>query len=323
MKRLVIAAAMAAGFIMAAVPPAVAEWPAERPIRVLVGFGPGGGTDIVTRIIAQPLSELLHQTIVVENKPGAGGSLASDLVAKADKDGYTASMISAGHTVSAVMIKSVRYDAVKDFAAVTLVADSAFVIVARKDFPANDIKGLVALAKASPGKLNFASVGVGSTQHFSGELLRQRTGIDVKHIPYRGTPGVLAALLAKQVDYAVELAHAVRGQVQAGELKVLAVASPARWPTLPNVPTVAESGVPGYAVTGWYGWVYPAGTPQAIVDKTNAALRQVLARPEVQDQLIKVGAVVHVSSPAEFGQHIADEVAKWKAVRDNAGIEQQ
>ncbi len=323
MKRLVIAAAMVAGFIVAAAPPAAAEWPAERPIRVLVGFGPGGGTDIVTRIIAQPLSELLHQTIVVENKPGAGGSLASDLVAKADKDGYTASMISAGHTVSAVMIKSVRYDAVKDFAAVALVADSAFVIVARKDFPANDIKGLVALAKASPGKLNFASVGVGSTQHFSGELLRQRTGIDVKHIPYRGTPGVLAALLAKQVDYAVELAHAVRGQVQAGELKILAVASPARWPTLPNVPTVAESGVPGYAVTGWYGWVYPAGTPQAIVDKTNAALRQVLARPEVQDQLVKVGAVVHVSSPAEFGQHIADEVAKWKAVRDNAGIEQQ
>ncbi len=323
MKRLIIAAAMVAGFIVAAAPPAAAEWPADRPIRVLVGFGPGGGTDIVTRIIAQPLSELLHQTIVVENKPGAGGSLASDLVAKAAKDGYTASMISTGHTVSAVMIKSIRYDAVKDFAAVAMVANSAFVIVARKDFPANDIKGLVALAKASPGKLNFASVGVGSTQHFAGELLRQRTGIDVKHIPYRGTPGVLAALLAKQVDYAVELAHAVRGQVQAGELKILAVGTPARWPTIPNVPTVAESGVPGYAVTGWYGWVYPAGTPQAIVDKTNAALRQVLGRPEIRDQLAKVGAVVHVTSPAEFGQHMADEVAKWKSVRDKAGIQPQ
>jgi tripartite-type tricarboxylate transporter receptor subunit TctC len=323
MKRLIIAAAMVAGFIVAAAPPAAAEWPADRSIRVLVGFGPGGGTDIVTRIIAQPLSELLHQTIVVENKPGAGGSLASDLVAKAAKDGYTASMISTGHTVSAVMIKSIRYDAVKDFAAVAMVANSAFVIVARKDFPANDIKGLVALAKASPGKLNFASVGVGSTQHFAGELLRQRTGIDVKHIPYRGTPGVLAALLAKQVDYAVELAHAVRGQVQAGELKILAVGTPARWPTIPNVPTVAESGVPGYAVTGWYGWVYPAGTPQAIVDKTNAALRQVLGRPEIRDQLAKVGAVVHVTSPAEFGQHMADEVAKWKSVRDKAGIQPQ
>ncbi len=261
--------------------------------------------------------------MVVENKPGAGGSLASEQVAKADKDGYTAAMISTGHTISAVMLKSLRYDAVKDFAAVALVADSAFVIVARKDFPANDIKGLVALAKASPGKLNFASVGLGSTQHFAGELLRQRTGIDVKHIPYRGTPGVLAALLAQEVDYAVELAHAVRGQVQAGELKMLAVASPTRWPTIPNVPTVAESGVPGYAVTGWYGWVYPAGTPQAIVDKTNAALQQILARPEIREQMLKAGAVVHVSSPAEFGKHMADEVAKWKSVRDTAGIEPQ
>jgi tripartite-type tricarboxylate transporter receptor subunit TctC len=273
--------------------------------------------------VAQPLSELLHQTVVVENKPGAGGSLASDLVAKADKDGYTASMISAGHTVSAVMIKSVRYDAVKDFAPVALVADSAFVVVARKDFAANDIKGLVALAKASPGKLNFASVGVGSTQHFAGELLRQMTGIDVKHIPYRGTPGVLAALLAKQVDYAVELAHAVQGQVKAGELKILAVGTPQRWPTLPDVPTVEESGVAGYSVTGWYGWVYPAGTPQAIVDKTNAALTEILARPAIREQMAKVGAVAHVSSAAEFGKHMADEVAKWKSVRDKAGIQPQ
>ncbi len=146
-------------------------------------------------------------------------------------------MISTGHTVSAAMIKSVRYDAVKDFAPVALVADSAFVVVARKDFDANDIKGLVALAKASPGKLNFGSVGVGSTQHMAGELLGQMTGIEVKHIPYRRTPGALAALLSTEIDYAVELAHAVRGQMQAGELKVLAMAGPSRNATLPAVPT--------------------------------------------------------------------------------------
>ena len=308
---------------VAAIQPAVAQdWP-SKPIRVLVGFGAGGGTDIVTRIVAQPLSELLGQPVVVENKPGAGGSIASEQAAKADKDGYTASMISAGHTVSAVMLKAVRYDAVKDFAPVAEVAEGAFVIVARKDFPANDIKGLVALAKAQPGKLNFASVGLGSTQHFAGELLRQMTGIDVKHIPYRGTPAVVTALLAQEVDYAVELVHAVQGQVQAGQLKLLAVGSPARWPTIPNVPTVAESGVPGYSVGSWYGWVYPAGTPPAIVDKTNAALRQVLARPEVKEQMLKVGAVVHVSSPAEFGKLMADEVAKWKAVRDKASLTPQ
>ena len=323
MKHNRIATALAAGLLAIAVVPAYAEWPNDKPIRVLVGFGPGGGTDIVTRIIAPPLSEVLHQTVVVENKPGAGGSIASAEAAHADKDGYTASMISAGHTVSAVMLKSVRYDAVKDFAPVALVADSALVVVARKDFPASDIKGLVALAKASPGKLNFASVGLGSTQHFAGELLRQITGIDVKHIPYRDTPGVVTALRAQEVDYAVELLHAVQGQVQAGELKLLAVAAPTRWPTIPDVPTVAESGVPEYAVIGWYGWVYPAGTPQAIIDKTNAALKEILGRPEIKDQMAKAGASVHVSTPAEFGQHMADEVAKWKAVRDKAGLEPQ
>jgi tripartite-type tricarboxylate transporter receptor subunit TctC len=323
MKRTTIAAAFAAGILISAAAPATAEWPADKPIRVIVGFGAGGGTDIVARIVAAPLSELLHQTVVIENKPGAGGAIAGDQVAKADKDGYTASMISAGHTVSAVMVKAVRYDAVKDFSAVALVADSAFVVVARKDFPANDIKGLVALAKASPGKLNLASVGLGSTQHFAGELLGQMTGIDVKHIPYRGTPGVVAALLAQEVDYAVELLHAVRGQVQAGQLKLLAVGSPTRWPSIPNVPTVAESGVPGYSVIGWYGLVYPAGTPQVIVDKTYAALKQILARPDIREQMDKAGATVHVTTPAEFGKHIADEVAKWQAVRDKAGLTPQ
>ncbi len=323
MKRTIVAAAFAASFVLAATALASAGWPADRPIHVIVGFGAGGGTDIVSRIIAQPLSELLKQSVIVENKVGAGGTLAAEYVARADKDGYTALMTSPAHTVSAAMLKAIRYDAVKDYAPVSWVADSAFVFVARKDFPANDIKGLMALARASPGKLNFADVGVGSTQNFAGELMRQMAGIDVKHIPYRNTPGVVAALLAGEVDYGVELAHAVRGQVQAGQLKLLAVGSPARWPTIPNTPTVAESGVPGYAVVGWYGWLYPAGTPQPIVDMTNAALKEVLSRPAIREALEKVGAVVHVSTPAEFEKHIANEVDKWKAVREKAGIPQQ
>jgi tripartite-type tricarboxylate transporter receptor subunit TctC len=311
-----------AGLAVAAIKPAVAQdWP-SKPIRILVGFGPGGGTDIVTRIIAQPLSELLGQPVVVENKAGAGGTIASDFVAKAPKDGYTAAMLSAGHTVSAVMFKSLPYDSLKDFAAVGQVADSAFVIAANKDFPANDIKGLVALAKASPGKLNFASVGLGSTQHFAGELLRQMTGIEVQHVPYRGTPAVVTALRAKEVDYAVELTHALAGQVQAGELKLLAVGTPKRWPTIPDVPTVAESGVPGYSVVGWYGMVYPAGTPPAIVEKTSKALKEILARASVRDQLIKVGALAHYTTAQEFGAHLEKEVATWKTVREKAGINQ-
>jgi tripartite-type tricarboxylate transporter receptor subunit TctC len=322
-KRALIAAAMAAGLIVTAAAPASAEWPNDRPIHVIVGFGPGGGTDIVSRIIAPPLSEVLHQSVVVENKVGAGGTIAAEQVARADKDGYTALMTSPAHTVSAAMLKAIRYDAVKDFAPVSWVADSAFVVIARKDFPANDIKGLVALAKKSPGKLNFGDVGVGSTQNFAGELLRQMTGIDTKHIPYRSTGAVVTALLSGEVDYGVELAHAVQGQVKAGQLKLLAVGAPKRWPTLPDVPTVAESGVPGYSVVGWYGWMYPAGTPKAIVDKTNAALKEVLSRPAIKEQLLKVGAVVHVSTPAEFGKHIQDEVAKWQSVRVKAGIEQR
>jgi tripartite-type tricarboxylate transporter receptor subunit TctC len=148
-------------------------------------------------------------------------------------------------------------------------------------------------------------------------------GIDVKHIPYRGTPGVVTALLAGEVDYAVELVHAVQGQVQAGELKLLAVGTPERWPTIPNVPTVAESGVPDYSVGSWYGWVYPAGTPKPIIDKTYAALQAVLARPEIVEALAKVGAVAHITPPAEFNKYLADEVAKWRAVRDKAGLEPQ
>jgi tripartite-type tricarboxylate transporter receptor subunit TctC len=319
----IISTALAAAIMFSVSAPVQAQsWP-SKPIRVLVGFGAGGGTDIATRIIAEPLGALIGQSVIVENKPGAGGTIASDQIAKADKDGHLAGVLSAGHTVSAAMFKSLPYDSLKDFAPVGLIANSAFVVVARKDFPAKDIKGLVALAKASPGKLNFGSVGVGSTQHFSGELLHQKTGMKVVHVPYRNTPGVVTALRAKEIDYAVELLHAVIGQVQAGELKLLAVGTPQRWPAIPNVPTVAESGVPGYSVVGWYGMVYPAGTPKDVVDKTNKALQTVLARKDIQEKLLKVGAVAHSSTSEEFGKHLASEVATWKAVREAANIPQK
>ena len=320
MNRAIVAAACAVIALITCTVPAAAEWPADKPIRVLVGFGPGGGTDIVTRIIAQPLSELLHQTVVVENKPGAGGSLASDMVAKADKDGYTASMISAGHTVSAVMIRAVRYDAIKDFAPVARVADSAFVVIARKDFPASDIKGLVALAKASPGKLNFASVGVGSTQHFAGELLAQMTGIKVTHIPFRGTPALMTALLAGQVDYGVELVHAVQGQVQAGNLKILAVGSTERWPTIPNVPTVAESGLPGFDYNLWVAVFGPAALPQDLVARINADMQKVAAMPEIRERLAGLGAEPMPMNASEFRRFVRNEIQSSERVVKDAHI---
>ena len=215
------------------------DWP-THPIRILVGFGAGGGTDVATRIIADPLGEVLGQRIVVENKAGAGGTIAADAIAKSQKDGYNAVMASPAHTVAAAMIKAQPYDAVKDFSPVGVVANSAFVVVAKSDFPAKDMRELIALAKKEPGKLNYGSVTIGSTQHITAELLRQRAGIDAQHVSFRTTPEVVTALMRGDVSYAVELAHAVRGQVQAGDLKILAVMTANRWPSLPNVPTVIE-----------------------------------------------------------------------------------
>ena len=322
MQRLnIAAAAFAMAFAVHAVPAQAQNWP-SKPIRIVVGFGAGGGTDIATRIVAQPLSELLGQPVIVENKPGAGSTIASNLVAKSDKDGYTAAMLSTGHTVSAAMFKSLPYDSVKDFAPVGMVANSTFVVVARSDFAANNIKELVALAKQKPGDLKFASVGLGSTQHFAGELLHQMTGMKVLNVPYRGTPALVTALIAKEVDYAVELLHAVKGNVESGNLKLLAVASPQRVAAAPNVPTVAEQGVPGYSAIGWYGLVFPAGTPADVVNKTGKALQDILARKDIQQQLEKVGASANPSTPGDFGKYLESEVATWKSVREKAGIAQ-
>jgi tripartite-type tricarboxylate transporter receptor subunit TctC len=324
LTRIIASAALAVAIptIITTVSAFADTWP-SRPIRIVVGFGAGGGTDIAARIIAQPLSDKLGQPVVVENKPGAGGTIASNQVAHADKNGYTALVISTGHTVSAAMFKSLPYDSVKDFAPVGLVANSSYVVVARGDLPVNNLRDLIALAKAKPGDLKFASVGVGSTQHLAGELLHQKAGMKVLNVPYRGTPALVTALIAGEVDYGVELLHAVKGNAEAGKLKILAVASPERSPAAPDIPTVAEQGVPGYAAVAWYGMVYPAGTPADVVSKTSAALRDILGRKEIQAQLEKIGASAKSSTPEEFGKLLSSEVETWKAVREAAGIEQK
>jgi len=298
------------------------QWP-TRPIHVIVGAGPGGGTDIITRIIAPPLGDLLGQPIVVENRQGAGNIIAAETVMKSARDGYTAYMMNNAHGVSAAMYKHLPFDSVKDFDFVSLTGTAGLVLVVRPDFPAKSVAELIALAKKEPGKLNFASVGIGTTQHFSGELFRQLAGIDVKHIPYRGTPAVLTGLLAKQVDFTFELVQPVLGQVRAGSLKALAVTSPTRYPALPDLPTVAESGLPAFQVMSWYGLAFPAGTPPPIIARTNRALHQVLAREDIKAQLLKVGASARTSTPDEMRAHVIGEIAKWSAVREKAGIPQQ
>lgn len=301
---------------------AQSNWP-ERAINLVIGFGAGGGTDIIARVIAQPLSEELGQPVVVVNRPGAGGTIGAESVAGAEPDGYTMFMANNGHAISAVIYKSLNFDAVKDFQPISLVATLPLIIVSRPDFPPKDAGELIEYAKKNPGKLNFASVSVGSTQYFAGTLLSQLADIKVTHVPYQKTPEAVAATRTGEADYLVEVLSTVLGQVKGGELKALAVTSAARYPGLPDVPTVAESGLKDYDVTTWYGFNFPAGTPKPIVDKMNAAIQKVLARKDVQEQAMKAAFVLQGSTPDAFGKHVASEVARWGGVMKEAGIPQR
>jgi tripartite-type tricarboxylate transporter receptor subunit TctC len=313
---------VAAATALASVGAHAEDWP-TRPLHVIVGAGPGGGTDIVTRIIGQPLSELLGEPVVVENKQGPANLLAAGALVKAAKDGYTSYMINNSHGVVGALYKNLPFDPVNDFGFVSFTGVAGLVLVTRKDFPAANVKELIAAAKAQPGKFNFASVGNGTTQHFSGELFRQLAGIDVKHIPYRSTPAAVTGLLAGEVDFTFELVQPVLGQIRAGELKALAVTSPERYAALPELPTVAESGLPSFQVMSWYGLTVPAGTPEPIIAKMNGALHEVLAREDIRVALLKVGATAKTSTPEELRQHVINEIAKWNEVREKAGIEKR
>jgi tripartite-type tricarboxylate transporter receptor subunit TctC len=298
------------------------DWP-TRPIRIVVGFGAGGGTDIAARIIGQPLSEILGQPVVIENRVGAGGTTAAHAVATAPKDGYTALMMSNAHVIAPLIYKTIPYDSVKDFAMISMVGTAGLVVVTHPDFPAKTLRELIDILKASPGKYNFASPGVGTTQHFAGELMGQLAGIQMTHIPFRGTPAALAALVGKQVDLTFELIQPVLGHIQSGSLRAIAVTSPERFPSVPEVPTFAESGLPGYDVTSWYGLALPAGTPAPIVGKMTDGLRQALARESIGQQIRTAGALPKSSTPAELRDHVAREIRRWSEVRDKAGIPQQ
>jgi tripartite-type tricarboxylate transporter receptor subunit TctC len=320
MKRAVVVAAVGA-LLMAVAPSAFAQdWP-SRPVHVFIGFGAGGGTDVATRILADGLSEALGQQFVVENRPGAGGTIAGGMVAKAPNDGYTIASISMGHSVSAVMVKQVPYDPVNDFAPVGIFTNSAFVVVVPRNSPATDIKSLVAYVNKQPGKLNYSTVGLGSTQHLVAEHLRQRASINAQAVSYRTTGEVVSALLRGDAAFAVELYHPIRGQVDSGELRIIAVATPSRWPAIPDVPTLAESGVTGIGYLGWYGLAFPAGTPQPIVDKLHKAMQVLLSKDAVRKRLEGIGAVANLSSPAEFRNVIQSDIKAFQEVARTAGLE--
>jgi len=295
------------------------DWP-QRPLRMLVGFGAGGGTDILARIVAPAMGAALGQPVVIENRPGAGGSLAANQVAKSAPDGYTAFMLNNGHAVSAVMIKPLPYDPVADFEPVSMVATMPLFILAGPRAGFGSLQGLIEVARLNPGRLNLASVGIGSTQHFAAELFFETAGIKLVHVPYKGTPNAIAATTSNETQLLVEVAAPVIGQIRGGALNALAVTSGTRFPGLPDVPTAAEAGLPGYDVTTWYALVFPAKTPAAIVERTRAALRTALARGDVRKLMLNAAFLANESTPGELAAHIKSEIARWGAVREKAGI---
>ena len=312
LKTLLIAA-LALGLASAA----RAEFP-ERPLKMLVGFSAGGGTDVAARIVAPGLADALGQAVVVENRPGASGLIAAEAVARSAPDGYTLMMGS--QTTLAVapeLYRKFTLDAPRDFAGVALTSTSPLVLVVNPKVEAHSVTELIALAKAEPGKLNFASGGVGTTPHMAGELFRLTAGINVVHVAYRGEAPAINDLLGGQIPMMFSNLSAVIGQVRAGALRALAVASPQHSPTAPDIPTLAEQGLAGCEVETWFGVVAPAGTPRPAIDKLNAGLRRVLALPDTQKRLAGLGMAAAADSPEEFDAYIKAEITKWgKVIRD-------
>jgi tripartite-type tricarboxylate transporter receptor subunit TctC len=316
----------AAAFVLAvgvATPASAQDWP-QKTIRIVVAFGPGGGTDIIGRILADWMQEKLGKPVVIENRAGAGGILGNEVVANAEPDGYTLGIMTAGQIIAAVTKKDMRYDTLTAFAPVTQIATASLLIVTRTDFPANNAKELVAAAKADPGKIVFASPGFAATQHFAGEMFKQIAGVNLLHVPFRTSPEAINAILGKHADVLFDTVSALLGQVQSGQLKALAVTGKDRFPAVPNVPPAIESGVlPGYDVTTWYGFFAPRGTPAAVIAKLNKTLNDGLADETVRKRLVAAGVIVKGSTPEEFGKFMADEYKRWNSVRESAGIPQQ
>ena len=321
MKRLLFAFASLVILSMELANQASAQEFPQRPIHLIIAFGPGGGSDIIGRILAESLQARLGQAVVVENKPGAGGILGNDVVARAPPDGYTLGIMTAGQLIAAVTTKKMPYDTNIAFAPIGQIATASLMIATRPDFPANNVNELVAYAKAHPGKVIFASPGFAATQHFAGELFKQIAKIDLLHVPFRSTPETFNAVLGKHADIMFDTVSALIGHVQSGQLKALAVTGKDRFPAVPNVPAAIESGLlPGYDVTTWYGLFAPRGTPPAVIAKLNKTLNESLDSEEVKKRLVTVGVVVKSSTPQQFGNFMADEYKRWNAVREAAGI---
>ncbi len=295
------------------------EYP-TRPIRLIAPFAPGGPTDLFARLMGAKLGERLGQPVLVENRPGAGGSVGAEAAAKATPDGYTLVLVSSSFAVNATLYPKLPYDTLKDFAPVTLLASAPFLLAANQGVPAGSVRELIAYAKANPGKLNYGSGGSGSGPHIVAELFKSEAGVNIVHIPYKGTGPLTAALIAGDVQLAFGNIFALVPQIKSGRLKAIAVTGRERSSALPEVPTVAESGLPGFEAVGVHGLLAPAGTPRRIVDKLNAECVAILRSPEVRSQLASEGAEPVGNTPEQYAAHIAAEVQKWGRLVRERGI---
>jgi tripartite-type tricarboxylate transporter receptor subunit TctC len=317
-KTLLATAAMTAA---AAMPFAACAAYPDKPVKIIVGFTPGGTADAVARIVGQSLATRLGQPFIVENKAGANGMLATDYVQRAPADGYVIFFTSIGHAVNPSLYKEAKYDPVNDFTPIAQVLSAPNALAVPANSPFNSVKDLIAYAKANPGKLNFASSGVGASVHLSGELFKQQASIDMVHIPYKGTGSLMPDLISGQVSMAFPNLPSALPLAKGGKLKILAVTTATRSDSLPQTPTIAEAGVPGYEMSTWYGFVGPARMPADVVRKLNQAIQATVNDQAVHGKLVAQGVDPVTGSPQEFGAFLQRETAKWANLLKKVKIE--
>ena len=314
--HLVAGAVLTALAASLSVPVAAQTYP-SKPVRLIVPFAPGGFTDVVARILGQRLSVSMGQQFIIENKAGAGSTIGTDFVAKAAPDGYTLVMISTTHVISPWIYKSMPYDPIKGFVPVTKLVDSPYVLLVNPKVPARNVQEFIALAKASPDTLRYASSGNGSSQHLMGGLFASLTGTKLQHVPYRGSSGAATDLVAGVVESSFAGVPNALAQVPAGRLRALAVTTAKRIPQLPDVPTLQEAGVPGYEASVWLALLAPAGTPRDIVNRLNAEVAKLMESGETRKALYEAGVEVSLSTPDALGEYMVKEMERWgKVVKD-------
>ena len=314
--RVITAAALA----LCAAPLSAQSYP-TRTVRLVVPFSPGGSTDVTARILAQKLTEAWRQQVIVDNRAGAGGNIGAESVARAAPDGYTLLLATTGvMAINHKLYKSLPYDSLKDLAPVTQIGGLPLILIVHPSLPAKSVRDLVAMAKAKPGSLSFASSGVGSATHMTAELFRMMAGVNMVHVPYKGSGQAMTDLISGQVGVAFDQITSSIGHVQSGKLRALAVTSAKRFPSVPNLPTVAEAGVAGYESVSWNGIAAPARTPREIIDRIQGEVARALQQADMKERFLKDGIEPIGSTPEQFAAHIRSERAKWEKVVDRAGI---